>query len=111
MLGEIYLLLLVPLIPQTPRKVSGLTQLARQLRKSCSGSIDETWRLWNLQGQPLTPPFIGHDSEVNSIAFSPDSQMIVTGSGSFSDNDNTVRLKAACETCQKHIWSKADSSF
>jgi WD40 repeat protein/energy-coupling factor transporter ATP-binding protein EcfA2 len=57
-----------------------------------SGSIDQTWRLWNIQGQPLTPPFTGHDSEVNSIAFSPDSQMIVTGSGSFSDLDHTVRL-------------------
>jgi len=57
-----------------------------------SGSIDQTWRLWNLQGQPLAPPFAGHDSAVNSIAFSPDSPMIVTGSGSFSDKDNTVRL-------------------
>ncbi|MEH2462226.1 WD40 repeat domain-containing protein, partial [Nostoc sp.] len=44
-----------------------------------------TVRLWDVNGQPIGQPFVGHDSRVNSVAFSPDSQRIVS-------DDNTVRL-------------------
>ena len=44
-------------------------------------------RLWKLDGTSVGIPFTGHTHYVNSVAFSPDGQTIVSGSG-----DNTVRL-------------------
>ncbi|MBC1270553.1 hypothetical protein GNF07_26250, partial [Trichormus variabilis FSR] len=52
-----------------------------------SGSWDNTLRLWNVNGQPIGQPLIGHEGAVNSVAFSPDGQCIVSGSW-----DNTLRL-------------------
>ncbi len=96
-----------------------------------SGGDDGTVRLWNLQGLPLAEPLRGHEGWVYSVAISADGQTIVSGG-----EDGTVRLwrgdwrawlqvccdrlryhpvftnpqteeaKAACETCQKYVWSK-----
>jgi WD40 repeat protein len=52
-----------------------------------SGSNDKTVRLWDLNGNQIGQPFIGHNWWVRSVAFSPDGQFIVSGS-----NDETVRL-------------------
>jgi WD40 repeat protein len=52
-----------------------------------SGSDDNTLRLWDLQGNQIDNPFLGHGSSVNSVAFSPDGKAIVSGS-----RDNTLRL-------------------
>ncbi|MBD2499039.1 nSTAND1 domain-containing NTPase [Anabaena azotica] len=101
-----------------------------------SGGDDGTVGLWNLQGQPLAEPILGHEGAVWSVAISPNGQTIVSGG-----RDGTVRLwrggwrgwlqvccdrlryhpiftnlpneeaKAACEVCNKYVWSKqADKS-
>ncbi|WP_448268354.1 nSTAND1 domain-containing NTPase [Nostoc sp. DSM 114159] len=96
-----------------------------------SGSDDNTLQLWDLAGNPIGQPFRGHEDSVWSVAFSPNGQKIVSGS-----DDGTIRLwrggwrawlqvccdrlryhpiftnpqteeaKAACEVCQKYVWSK-----
>jgi WD40 repeat protein len=43
--------------------------------------------MWDIQGNPVGQPFQGHESWVNSVAFSPDGKLIVSGSG-----DNTLRM-------------------
>ncbi|MEO0645951.1 MAG: WD40 repeat domain-containing protein, partial [Cyanobacteria bacterium J06650_10] len=52
-----------------------------------SGNFDGTVRLWDLQGNPIGEPFLGHSDSVTSVAFSPDGQTIVSGS-----DDETIRL-------------------
>ncbi|MEM6599732.1 MAG: hypothetical protein AAF635_16475, partial [Cyanobacteria bacterium P01_C01_bin.69] len=52
-----------------------------------SSGLDNTLRLWDLQGNPIGPPFRGHDRQVWSIAFSPDGDRIVS-----SSFDGTLRL-------------------
>ena len=44
-------------------------------------------RLWDTNGKPIGLPFKGHEDYVISVAFSPDSKTIVSGS-----SDKTVRL-------------------
>ncbi|HIK06011.1 MAG TPA: caspase family protein [Trichormus sp. M33_DOE_039] len=78
-----------------------------------SGGQDGTVRLWNLQGQPLVEPFLGHEGEVNSVAISSDGQTIVSGG-----QDGTVRLwnlqgQLLVEPFRGHegeVWSVAISS-
>ncbi len=52
---------------------------------SCSDN--KTLRLWDLQGNQISQPFLGHEDRVNSVTFSPDSKAIVSGS-----YDKTLRL-------------------
>ena len=53
---------------------------------------DHTVRLWNLDGVPMGKPFEGHSAAVNSVAFSPDGQMIVSCSGSGSDHFKLISI-------------------
>ncbi len=55
-------------------------------RYFATGSLDETARLWDLQGK-LLAEFKGHRESVKSVAFSPDGKYLATGS-----RDNTARL-------------------
>ncbi|PHM06867.1 nSTAND1 domain-containing NTPase [Nostoc sp. 'Peltigera malacea cyanobiont' DB3992] len=98
-----------------------------------SGGTDGTVRLWNRQGLLLAEPLCGHEGYVLPVAISADGQTIVSGG-----SDGTVRLwrsgwrawlqvccdrlryhpiftnpqteeaKAACEVCQKYVWSKVN---
>jgi WD40 repeat protein len=58
-----------------------------QWKRIGSGRWDDTVRLWDTKGNPIGQPFRGHESNVSSVAFSPDGQMIASGSW-----DDTVRL-------------------
>ena len=53
---------------------------------------DHTVRLWSLDGVPIGKPFEGHSTAVNSVAFSPDGQMIVSCSGSGSDHFKLISI-------------------
>ena len=44
-----------------------------------SGSFDRTLRLWDLEGNLINTPFMGHDQFVYSVAFSPDGKRIASG--------------------------------
>jgi WD40 repeat protein len=52
-----------------------------------SGSGDGALRLWDLQGNQVSEPFVGHTNPVRSVAFSPSGERIVSGS-----YDGTLRL-------------------
>ena len=52
-----------------------------------SAGEDSTLRLWDLEGNPIGAPFVGHGDFVQSVAFSPKGDRIVSGS-----KDNTLRL-------------------
>ena len=55
-------------------------------RYFATGSLDDTARLWDIQGN-LLAEFKGHGASVRSIVFSPDGKYLATGS-----EDNTARL-------------------
>ena len=52
-----------------------------------SGGFDRTIRLWDREGNPVTPPFEGHTDDIWSVAFSPEGDAIASAS-----SDGTVRL-------------------
>ena len=65
-----------------------------------TASDDGTARLWDAEGQ-FQEVLEGHEDWVNSAAFSPDGEQIVTGS-----DDNTARLWDA-EGQPQVVWAKA----
>jgi len=98
-------------------------------------SEDNTLRLWDRAGNPIGEPLRGHSDSVRSVGFSPDGEMIVSGS-----SDSTLRLwrggtwkdwlavccnrlryhpifkdppddlaREACAVCQRLVWEKKNS--
>jgi WD40 repeat protein len=60
-----------------------------------SQALDKTICVWNaMTGETVAGPFTGHTGSVNSVAFSPDGQQIVSGS-----DDQTI-----------HMWNMNSSS-
>lgn len=55
--------------------------------QSLLASAGETIRLWDLQGNSLGQPITDHTDAINALAFSPDGQLLVSGS-----DDRTMRL-------------------
>lgn len=54
-----------------------------------SGSVDATVHVWDaVSGTEVLPPFVGHEGEVVSVAFSPDGTRIASG----GSTDKTVRV-------------------
>ncbi|MEO0395383.1 MAG: TIR domain-containing protein [Cyanobacteria bacterium P01_A01_bin.137] len=55
--------------------------------QSLMASAGETIRLWDLQGNPVGQPIEGHEETINTVAFTPDGQRLVSGS-----DDRTLRI-------------------
>jgi len=60
-----------------------------------SASWDSTLRLWDLQKGVMARKFIGHTSDVNSVAFSMDSRQVVSGS-----RDKTIKVWNTRSECK-----------
>ncbi len=58
-------------------------------RRVVTASRDRTARVWDAEGEPVTPP-LPHASEVNSAGFSPDGGRVLT-----TADDNTARVWGA----------------
>jgi WD40 repeat protein len=96
---------------------------------------DGTMRIWDLEGNLIVQPLQAHGQGACSLAFSPDGQMIVSTGHNKTlrlwrshwhswlkvccdrlryhpvfKNPQTDSAKAACEICQKYVWSKEDTS-
>ncbi|MEA5578843.1 WD40 repeat domain-containing protein, partial [Anabaena sp. UHCC 0451] len=56
-------------------------------RRIAVGLADGTIEIWDLLTRTTWASCLGHTGSVNSVAFSPDGSMVVSGS-----SDNTVRL-------------------
>ncbi len=54
-------------------------------------------RVWDMASGTETRKLAGHDNAVSSVAISPDSKSIVSGS-----YDKTVRCVLACQQCSFH---------
>ena len=55
--------------------------------QSLMASAGETIRLWDLQGNPVGLPIEGHEETINTVAFTPDGQRLISGS-----DDRTIRI-------------------
>jgi guanine nucleotide-binding protein subunit beta-2-like 1 protein len=60
--------------------------------------LDKTLRLWDLESATSIRTFIGHTSDVHSVALSGDNRQIVSGS-----RDHTIRLWNTLAECKKVI--------
>ncbi|KAJ6544478.1 quinon protein alcohol dehydrogenase-like superfamily [Mycena capillaripes] len=69
------------------------------------GFEDGMVQIWNVQSQlPLTPLLPGHDDTVNSVAFSHDQKMIVSGS-----EDHTLRIWSPTGVHQRTLQGHTDA--
>jgi WD40 repeat protein len=71
-----------------------------------SDSVKTTIYLWNIDNKELIRTLSGHDLRVNTLAFSPDNQVLASGS-----NDNTVRLWDVSTGKQLHVLEGHSSNI
>merc|ERR1712159_843210 len=68
--------------------------------------MGKTMRLWDLNVGQSVRSFVGHASDVNSVAFSADNRQIVSGS-----RDKTIRLWNTLAECKYTITEDAHSDW
>jgi WD40 repeat protein len=66
--------------------------------------IEGEIRLWDMEDrQPIGPPLTGHNDSIESVAFSPDGKMLVSGGCGSTDEKN----RKQCQTGEILLWDVA----